>query len=179
MANEAVDPTLVGKVKGCVLPTVPGMTARTTRPIAENTHAEIIDGDGTLTQIHALVLAQSVRGRAFPQPVRGTQHLLPLSRVASKAFPGYFEWVGFSRELDKVGMVPDSLFVATAGAADGSPVELLVAARTLAVDSTLEPHPVRGYGVKGVLMAGRTPHGLCDIRLVCAIMVTRGTQACL
>jgi hypothetical protein len=69
MANEAIDPALVGKVKGCVSPTVTGMTARTTRPVAEDTHAEIIDGNGALTQIHPLVLTQSEGRWAFPQPV--------------------------------------------------------------------------------------------------------------
>ena len=154
MTNEAVDPALVGKVEGCVFPTITGMTARTTRPVADNTHAEIIDGHGALTQIYPLVLTQSIRRWAFPQPVGGTQHLFTLSRVASQAFPGYFEWVGFSGELDKVGMVPDSLFVAPTRAADGAPVELLVAARTLSMDSTLEPYTVRCHGVKGVLVAG-------------------------
>jgi hypothetical protein len=56
MAHKAVDPALVGKVKGCVFPTITGMTARTTRPVAENAHAEIIDGYGGLAQIYPLVL---------------------------------------------------------------------------------------------------------------------------
>ena len=160
MANKAIDPPFVGKVKGCVFPTVTGMTAGATRPVAENAHAEIIDRYRALTQIYPLVLTQSIRRRAFPQPVSGSQHLLSLNRVASEAFPSYFEWVGFSGERNKIAMVPDSLFVATAGAADGAPVELLVAARTLPVDSTLEPYTVRCHGVEGVLMAGRTTHGL-------------------
>lgn len=160
MANEAVDPALVAKVKVCVFPTVTGMTARATRPVAENAHAEIIDRYCALSQIYLLVLTQSIRRRAFPQPVSGVEHLLSLNRVASEAFPSYFEWVGFSGERDKIAMVPDSLFVAAAGAADGAPVKLLVAARTLAVDSPLEPYTVRCHGVEGVLMAGRTTHGL-------------------
>ncbi|MEJ2365213.1 MAG: hypothetical protein P8017_11150 [Deltaproteobacteria bacterium] len=71
-----------------------------------------------------------------------------MSRVASEALPGYLEWVGFSGELDKVAMVPYSLFVATARAPDGASVEPLVAARTLSVDSTFEPYTVRCYGVE-------------------------------
>ena len=56
MAYEAVDPGLVRKVKACVFPTITGMTARTTGPVAENAHAEIVDGYGGLAQIYPLVL---------------------------------------------------------------------------------------------------------------------------
>ena len=72
-------------------------------------------------------------------------------------------------------MVSDSLFVATTGAADGALMELLVAAGALAVDSTFEPYTVRGNGVEGILMAGRTAHGLRGIRRGWPIMMTHGT----
>ena len=69
MAHEAVDPGLVGKVEGCIFPAVTGMTARATGPVAENTHAEIVDGHGGLAQIYPLVLTEGEWRRAFPQPV--------------------------------------------------------------------------------------------------------------
>ncbi len=72
-------------------------------------------------------------------------------------------------------MVPYSLFVATAGAPHGSPMELLVAANTLAVDSTFEPYTVRCYGVEGILMTGRTAHGLRGIGHLWPIMMTAST----
>ena len=56
MAYEAVDPGLVSKVKACVFPAITGMTARTTGPVAENAHAEIVDGYGGLAQIYPLIL---------------------------------------------------------------------------------------------------------------------------
>ena len=151
------------------------MTARTTGPVAENAHAEIVDGHGGLAQIYPFVLTQGEWRRAFPQPVSGAEHRLALSRVATEAFLRYFQSIGFSGKLDKLGMVPDSLFVATARAPDGAPVELLVAARTLAVDSTFEPYTVRCYGVEGILMAGRTAHGLRGVGHVWPIMMTHGT----
>ena len=56
MAYEAVDPGFVGEVKVCVVPTITSMTTRATGPIAENTHAEIVNGNGGLAHIHPLVL---------------------------------------------------------------------------------------------------------------------------
>lgn len=175
MAHEAVDPGLVGKVKGCVFPTITGMTARTTRPVAENAHAEIVDGYSGLAHIYPLVFTQGEWRRTFPQPVSGAEHLLALSRVATEALFCYLDWIRFSGKLHEVGMVPDSLFVATARAPDGAPMELLVAARALAVNSTFEPYTVRCYGVEGILMAGRTTHGLRGIRRVWPIMMAHGT----
>ena len=123
----------------------------------------------------SLVLTQSIWRRAFPQPVRGTEHLLALIRVATEAFLRYFQCIGFSGKLHKVSMVPDSLFVATARAPDGALMELLVAAHTLAVDSTFKPYTVRCYGVEGILMTGRTAHGLRGIGHVWPIMMTSST----
>ena len=90
MAYETVDPGLVGKVKSCVFPPITSMTARATGPVAENAHAEIVNGHGGLTKIYPLVLTQGEWRRAFPQPVSGAEHLLSLCRVATKAFLGYF-----------------------------------------------------------------------------------------
>ena len=56
MAYKTVDPGFVVKVKGCVPPAITGMTARTTGPVAENAHAEIVDGYGGLAQIYPLIL---------------------------------------------------------------------------------------------------------------------------
>ena len=160
MAYEAVDPGLVGKVKACVFPTIASMTPRATRPVAKNAHAEIVYGYGGLAQIYPLVLTKSEWRRTFPQPVSAGKHLFALDRVTTEAFLRYFQCIGFSGKLHKVGMVPDSLFVATARAPDGALMELLVAACTLAVDSTFEPYTLRCYGVEGTLMTGRTAHGL-------------------
>ena len=160
MAYQAVDPALVAKVKVRVFPTITGMTTRATGPVAEDADAEIVDGYGTLAKINSPVLTKSIWRRAFPQPVRGPEHLLALVRVATEALSCYLEGIRFAGKLHKVGMVPDSLFVAATGAPDGAPVELLVAARTLSVDSTFEPYTVRRYGVEGILMASRTAHGL-------------------
>ena len=143
MAHEAVNPAFVGKVKACVFPTITGMTTGATGPVAEYAHAKIVDGYSALAQIYPLVLTQSVWRRALPQPVRGTEHLLALIRVATGALFCYLEWIRFSGKLHKISMAPDSLFVATARAPDGAPVELLVAARTLSVDRTFEPYTVR------------------------------------
>ena len=175
MAHEAVDPGLVGKVEGCVLPAIAGMTARTTWPVAENTDAEIVDGYSSLAQIHPLVLTQGEWRGTFPQPVSGVEHLLAFSRVATEALLCHLEGVGFSGKFDKVGMVPDPPFVATARAPYGAPMKLLVTARALAVDSPFESYTLRCYGVEGMLMAGRTAHGLRDIIGLWPIMMTNGT----
>lgn len=160
MAHEAVDPAFVGKVKACVFPTIPSMTTGATGPVAEDADAEIVDGYGALAQIYPVVLTQSIWRRAFPQPVRGTEHLLALLRVATEALFCHLEWIRFSGKLHKIGVVPDSLFMAAARAPDGAPMELLVAARTLSVDSTFEPYTVRCHGVERILMTGRAAHGL-------------------
>ena len=160
MAYQAVDPAFVGKVKACVLPTITGMTTRATGPVAEDADAEIIDGYGTFAQIYSPVLTQSIWRRASPQPVRGTEHLLALIRVATETLFGHLEWIRIARKLHKVGMIPDSLFVATTRAPDGAPMEFLVAARTLSMDSTFEPYTIRCYGVEGILMAVRPAHSL-------------------
>jgi hypothetical protein len=68
MAYKAVDPGFVRKVKACVFPAITSMTARTTRPVAENAHAEIVDGYGGLAQVYPLVLTKSEWRRTFPQP---------------------------------------------------------------------------------------------------------------
>lgn len=160
MAYEAVDSRLVGKVKVRVLPTITCMATRATGPVAEDADAEIVDGYGTLAQIYPLVLTEGIRRRAFPQPVGRTEHLLTLIGVATEALFGYLKGVRFSGKLHQLGMVHDLFFVATARAPDGALVELFVAAHALAVDGTFEPYTVRCYGVKGILMAGRTAHGL-------------------
>ena len=75
-------------------------------------------------------------------------------------------------------MVPHSLFVAAARAPDRTSMELAVTARALAVNSTFEPYALRCYGVEGILMAGRTAHGLRGIRRIWPIMMTHGTIIC-
>jgi hypothetical protein len=107
--------------------------------------------------------------------VSGAEHLFALSRVATEALFCYLERIGFSGKLDKVSMVPDSLFVATARTPDGTPMELIVAAGALAVNSTFEPYTVRCQRVKGILMAGRTAHGLGGIGHVRPMVMTHGT----
>ena len=107
MAHKAVDLGFVVKVKGRVPPAITGMTTRTTGPVADNAHAEIVDGYGGFTQICPPFLALGERRRTFPQPVRTGKHIFTLIRVTTQALHCYFYRTRISGKFDEFFMVPD------------------------------------------------------------------------
>ena len=113
MAYKTVDPSFVVKVKGCVLPPITGMTTRTTGPVADNAHAEIVDDYVGFTQIYPPFQAQVEWRRTFPQPVRTGKHLFTLIRVTAQALPGNFHRIRFFGKFDEILMVQDPLFMAS------------------------------------------------------------------
>jgi hypothetical protein len=54
MANQAVDPSLVGKIKRIVSPSVSGVTAGATSLVAVDADSEIVHGGSRLAVLHML-----------------------------------------------------------------------------------------------------------------------------
>ena len=95
VADKTVDLGLVGEVKGSILPTVAGMTARATGPVAGDVYAKVVYGFGGLAQVDALLLTLGEGGRTFPQPVGTGNELFSLNIMTAKTLFGYLCGVWF------------------------------------------------------------------------------------
>jgi len=69
VADETVDPVLVGEIKGIVLPAIAGMATGATGPVAGDVYEEVVYGFGGLAQIDLFLVTLCEFGRSFPQPV--------------------------------------------------------------------------------------------------------------
>ena len=58
VADEAVNPGLVGEVKGCIFPAKAGVTTGATGPVAGEVYEEVVDGFGGLAQIDPLLITR-------------------------------------------------------------------------------------------------------------------------
>ena len=85
VANQAIDPGLVCKVKIIVLPTITGMTGCATSLVAFDVHSEVVDGQTAFAEATALCCSG-----VEPGPVDGFVKLQSRFRMAGQTCFSHF-----------------------------------------------------------------------------------------
>jgi hypothetical protein len=171
MADEAVDPGLVGEVKVSVLPAIAGMTTGATGPVAGKGYEEVIDGFVGLAQVDLLLVILGEGRRASPQPVGTGKHLLGLNIVTAKTLFYHFGRSRFPGKLDQLVMIRDILWVAF-GAPHRSLVPFLVTAHALPVVCAFEPDSPEQLRVEGFLVTRGTPGDFSELGINRPVVMT-------